>query len=41
VQYNDILNEVRVKAIEDMDNIKRRDGLEFIEVDVAKLTPKW
>lgn len=39
--YNDILNEVRVKAIEDMDNIKRRDGLEFIEVDVAKLTPKW
>ena len=37
MQYKQQLSSIRQKAIEDMDVVKRRDGLEFVNVDPAKI----
>ena len=37
VQYKQQLGKIRQKAIEDMDVVKRREGLEFIDVDPAQI----
>ncbi|BDA44807.1 probable ATP synthase 24 kDa subunit, mitochondrial [Coccomyxa sp. Obi] len=38
--YKIQLENIKEQAVETMEAAKRRDGLEFIEVDVAKLQPK-
>ncbi|EIE21575.1 hypothetical protein COCSUDRAFT_66951 [Coccomyxa subellipsoidea C-169] len=38
--YKNQLDKIKEQAQETMDAAKRREGLEFIEVDVAKLQPK-
>ena len=40
LQYKAQLSEIKENAIETMETAKRRDGLEFIDVDVASLKPK-
>ncbi len=40
LQYKNQLDKIKEQAQETMDAAKRREGLEFIEVDVAKLQPK-
>ena len=37
VQYKQQLAKIRQTAIDDMDKVKRRDGLEFINVDPASI----
>ena len=39
-QYKDGLDRIREQAIEKMEQAKRRDGLEFIQVDLASLKPR-
>ena len=40
VQYKTQLEKIKEQAVETMEAAKRREGLDFIEVDVAKLQPK-
>ncbi len=40
MQYKLQLENIKEQAVETMEAAKRRDGLDFIEVDVAKLQPK-
>lgn len=39
--YENMLNDVKQHALEDMENAKRRDGLDDVEIDISKLKPKW
>lgn len=40
LQYKLQLSRIRQKAIDDMDVVKRRDGLDFVNVDPAKINFK-
>lgn len=40
VQYKTQLEKIKEQARETMEAAKRRDGLDFVEVDVSKLRPK-
>lgn len=40
LQYKAQLSKIKEEAVEAMETAKRRDGLEFIDIDVASLKPK-
>jgi hypothetical protein len=40
LQYKAQLSKIKEDAVETMDSAKRREGLDFIQVDVASLKPK-
>lgn len=40
-QYDNMLADIRQHALDDMENAKRRDGLDDVEIDISKLKPKW
>ena len=40
-QYASQLSALQAQASDAVDLAKRRDGLEFIDVDVSKLKPSW
>ena len=40
VQYKTELDKIKEQAIEKMDIAKRRDDLDFVQIDLASLKPK-
>lgn len=40
LQYKTQLDKIKEQAVSTMEAAKRREGLDFIEVDVSKLQPK-
>lgn len=39
-QYTDSINDLRTSAVEEMEAAKRKDGLEWVKVDLSQLKPK-
>lgn len=39
MQYKEQIDEIKAKATESMEAIKRRDDLEFVKVDASSLKP--
>ena len=39
-QYKTELDKIKEQALEKMDIAKRRDGLDFVQIDLASLKPK-
>ena len=39
-QYKTGLDKIKEQAVEKMEQAKRRDGLDFIQVDLASLKPR-
>lgn len=40
LQYAKTLDDLRTNAEEDMDQAKRKDGLDWVDIDPAQLKPK-
>ena len=40
LQYTDSINDLRASAVEEMEAAKRKDGLEWVKVDLSQLKPK-